>query len=193
MYWAISELRLVKVYVLYSYSMNWPVLSAACMMLTAMGGSTQRRWPRLSSPFTRWWAQTRCRFRNTDLYLQLDVISSPNVKILVSDWAVPGQYLALIGCRLTSSTHPRGELTTSSGGWTSTATGSSPDRSYSVPSGALSSSMNFNYMKDPWNIYIVTYNTGVCERLPQRHEPAAAPGPRHAVSRYSVDSLQILS
>ena len=72
MYWAISELRLVKVYVLYSYSMNWPVLSAACMMLTAMGGSTQRRWPRLSSPFTRWWAQTRCRFKNTDtLYLRL--------------------------------------------------------------------------------------------------------------------------
>ena len=53
----------------YSYSMNWPVLSAACMMLTAMGGSTQRRWPRLSSPFTRWWAQTRCRLGNTDTLL----------------------------------------------------------------------------------------------------------------------------
>ena len=53
----------------YSYSMNWPVLSAACTMLTAMGGSTQRRWPRLSSPFTRWWAQTRCRFGNTDTFL----------------------------------------------------------------------------------------------------------------------------
>ena len=124
------------------------------------------------------------------LYIYDSVISSPNVKILVSDWAVPGQYWALIGCRLTSSTHPRGELTTSSGGWTSTATGSSPDRSYSVPSGALSSSMmNITCMKDPWNIYIVTSNTGVCERLPQRHKPAAAPGPRHAVSRYSVDSL----
>ena len=53
----------------YSYSMNWPVLSAACTMLTAMGGSTQRRWPRLSSPFTRWWAQIRCRFGNTDTFL----------------------------------------------------------------------------------------------------------------------------
>ena len=53
----------------YSYSMNWPVLSAACTMLTAMGGSTQRRWPRLSSPFTRWWAQIRCRFGNTDTLL----------------------------------------------------------------------------------------------------------------------------
>ena len=173
----------------YSYSMNWPVLSAACTMLTAMGGSTQRRWPRLSSPFTRWWAQTRCRLGNTDTLLYYSVISALNDKILVSYWAVPGQYWVLIGCRLTSSTHPRGELTTSSGGWTSTATGSSPDRSYSVPSGALSSSMNLTCMKDPWNIYIVTSNTGVCERLSQRHEPAAAPGPRHAVSRYSVDSL----